>query len=103
LQIDEGMKLGQITSYERKFLSFKARTVLEGSFKGMRYTKDAVNRFISLLNIIQVGTLPGKNFIFGPVTFDYMNAVFDATIFELYTNGDTKEFDYSFHYITETS
>lgn len=106
LQLSEELRLGEITTFERKLLSFKPRTIIEGTFTGLRYSKDGVIRFLTPLNIIQIASLSDLHFVFGPCEFDYMSATWSATLWELYENEDSSDsfsHSYLFKYLYQTS
>lgn len=93
---NEAKRLGEITTFETQDIQSKPRTILEGSFK---YDDPTV----SVLNMVQVDTLPNLNFIFGVVQFDFMQAIFSATLWEICATGEpAADTDYSFKYIYET-
>lgn len=105
LQNDEALRLGQLTTFERKLLTFISRTVIEGTYTGIRYG-EAPYKFISPLNIIQIFSLPGLNFLMGICSIDFMNAVFSATLQELYKDTEDDESltsTYEFKYLYQTN
>lgn len=95
-----GQKLGEIITQERKQLTKKPRTVIDGRVYGMRKGSES----ITPLSVITIFTLQNLNFIFGVCEFDYYSNVFSATKNELYENGeDDVDADYEFKYLYETT
>lgn len=93
----ESLRLGEICTLERKQIASRQRAVIEGSF-----IYNAAG--LSLINVIQIASLPGLNFVFGVVEFDFYSGTFSGTLWELYTNSEVQpSYVYSFDYIFETN
>jgi hypothetical protein len=87
--LTETKRLGEINTFEELFIQRKARTIVNGDFFGLRYFANDQWNFISLLNIVQFDFYPGKNFIFGIMSVDYMAAeITGAVLYELYDTGE---------------
>lgn len=104
--IIENRRLGEIIVFERMHQAFKSRTVIEGTLYGLRHqlSDDSWN-FVSLLCLLTLDSLPDRNFIFGLLEVDWMNANIKTVLNELYqTNADDEpfDFDYIFSYIYKT-
>jgi hypothetical protein len=90
--LTETRRLGDITTLERQQMQATARTIIEGSIK--------FTDLISLLNVIQIDTLPNLNFIMGVTEINFMEQIFQVTLWEIYQTGEADiSAAYSFNYI----
>lgn len=55
---------------------------------GVAYSFYWPKTFISLINILKISFFEGKNFIIGIGSFDYRSCVWNATMYELYDDGE---------------
>lgn len=95
--IDEARRLGDLNTNNDVFIQRVVRTIVSGDFFGLTG--------ISLMRLINLTWLPGKNFIFGAATFDYMSCVWNASLYELFDTGeedDDLDADYTFTYLYDT-
>jgi hypothetical protein len=95
--VTETRRLGEITTMEREQMQSTPRAIIEGSI-------DHTDPLISIMNVIQIDTLPNLNFIFGVTEFNFMESQFKATLWEIYAAGEADaDMDYLFSYIYKTS
>jgi hypothetical protein len=96
--LTESRRLGQLTTMEREQMQSVPRTILEG-------TIDHDRPYVSIMNVLQVDTLPNLNFIFGVTEINLMEGLFRATLWEIHKG--TAEADaamqYFFDYIYEVT
>src|SRR6478609_2605137 len=82
--LSEALRLGNIITQE--ILEFKStsRIMVEGSFRNLRDGEI----FISIINLFTIGWITDKFFLFGGLTLDYMDCVFNGRLIEIYTPTD---------------
>lgn len=92
--INETRRLSEITTGERQQIQSRPRALLDCSI----LFKDS----ISPLNVFQVDSLPGLNFIVGVAEFNYMEQLLRATLWEIYATGEAENTGaYTFNYTYE--
>ncbi len=105
----ETLRLGQIMVIERLNQSWRpqnllrrARTIIEGSFLGL---KDINNNFVGLQCLFTVDSLPGVWFVLGSMQeINWVENTYKAVLNELYAENDTAPVStYNFAYIYKTS
>jgi hypothetical protein len=90
--ITESRRLGEITTHEREQIQSVPRSIMEG-------TIDYLNPLLSIMNVLQIDTLPNLNFIFGVTEFNFMEGMFKATLWEIHSGEADATMDYKFDYI----
>jgi hypothetical protein len=94
--ITETRRLGEITTMEREQIQSVPRSIMEGSI-------DCANPLLSIMNVLQIDTLPNLNFIFGVTEFNFMEGQFKATLWEIHAGEADATMQYTFEYIYKTS
>jgi hypothetical protein len=94
--ITETRRLGEITTMEREQIQSTPRAIIEG-------TIDYMNPLISIMNVMQIDTLPGLNFIFGVTEINFMEGQFKATLWEIHSGETDATMAYTFEYIYKIS
>ena len=95
--VTEARRLGDLNTYNDLFIQRILRTIVQGDFYGLSG--------IHLLRLINLTWLSNKKFIFGQASIDYMNCIWNASLYELF---DTGEVDgdltntYTFNYLYNT-
>jgi hypothetical protein len=81
---------------EREQIQSVPRSIMEGSI-------DCANPLLSIMNVLQIDTLPNLNFIFGVTEFNFMEGQFKATLWEIHAGEADATMQYTFEYIYKTS
>ena len=90
-------KLGQLITFERHTLQKFSRTLLDCSF-----VFDCP--MLNPLSVLFVSSLPGRNFIFGVASFDYMRFVAECRLIEVHEDDEADlDSEYTFEYLFEQS
>lgn len=90
----DGWRLGELTTLDELMWRQKTRSKLEGGFIG-NYQNGLP---VSLLTVGITDFNPTKNYIFGLLTIDYKRNQFSGTLWELYDNTDSAEFERSYEF-----
>lgn len=93
--ISEAKRLGELNTFNDLFTQQRLRTIISGDFFGLAG--------VSLMSAITFDWLPTKRFIFGAASFDYMECIWNGTLYELYDTDDSDPSStYTFNYIYDT-
>lgn len=101
-QPETTFRLGRLITYETLQWRNNARTILEGSFRGLIHN----SLHVSMLSIFKYTYTENLNYIFGRLEIDYRNDILTATLWELYKSGslyNNLPNNYNFSYIYTTN
>ncbi len=80
--IAEERKLGDLNTFTDLFNQFHIRTIIEGDFYGLHD--------VSLISLINLRWLPTKKFIIGIWSADFMECIWNATMYEIFYEGESE-------------
>ncbi len=80
--VDEARKLGDLNTFTDLFNQFVVRTIVQGDFFGLRD--------FSMMSLINLRWLPTQKFIVGIATIDYMDCIWNATLYEIFYEGESE-------------
>lgn len=77
----EQLRLGNIIAFERLYLKYVSRLIIEGTFRNLRHDD---TKFISMLSVFSFGWIADKFFLPTGMQIDYMDCSFKAKLIEIY-------------------
>lgn len=77
----EELRLGNIVAFERLYLKYISRLIIEGTFRNLRHDD---TKFITMLSVFSFGWITDKFFLATGMEIDYMDCSFKAKLIEIY-------------------